>query len=55
MTDTPPATIVCVECGGVCHLLSYLPEDDPLEEGSALSYRCEDCGDRWDLVWEPGS
>lgn len=54
MTDGPPETIICVDCGGTCHLLTFLPEDEPLEPGTALSYRCEDCSDRWDIVWEPG-
>ena len=48
----PPATISCVECGGIAHLLSYLPPDEDPEPGTALAYRCEDCGDRFDLVWE---
>lgn len=50
---TPGDTITCVDCGGRCHLISFLPEDEPLEEGTVLAYRCEDCNDRWDLVWEP--
>lgn len=50
---TPPETIQCVECGGTCHLLSFLPEDEPPEPGTVLSYRCGECGDRFDLVWEP--
>lgn len=54
MTDSPPETIVCVDCGGTCHLLTFLPEDETLEPGTVLSYRCEDCSDRWDIVWEPG-
>lgn len=55
VTETPPATIVCVDCGGTCHLISFLPEEEPLLPGTPLSYRCEDCNDRWDLVWEPES
>lgn len=43
--------IVCVDCGGRCHLISFLP-DEPLEAGAILAYRCEDCLDRWDIVWE---
>lgn len=54
MTDSPPETIVCVDCGGTCHLITFLPEDEGLEPGTVLSYRCEDCADRWDIVWEPG-
>jgi predicted nucleic acid-binding Zn ribbon protein len=26
--------------------------DEPLAVGDVLSYRCQDCGDRWDLVVE---
>lgn len=51
MTDVP-GEIVCVDCGGTCHLITYLPEDEPVSEGSVLAYRCEDCLDRWDIVWE---
>ena len=47
----PEPTIVCVDCGGRCHLLTqpdtkmamWLP-------GDFVAYRCEDCLDRWDLV-----
>ncbi len=49
----PPPTIICVDCGGSCHLISLLPKDEPLEPGMVLAYRCEDCRDRWDMVWEP--
>lgn len=48
----PPATITCVECGGVAHLVTYLPEDGPLEEGFVVAYACADCDHRHDLVWE---
>jgi hypothetical protein len=53
MADPYPAvpdTIVCVDCGGICHLLSTPPPDDPFEAGDVVAYRCEDCMDRWDLV-----
>jgi hypothetical protein len=47
--ETPvPKTIVCVDCGGVCHLLSY-PPDEGFEAGDVVAYRCEDCFDRWDI------
>lgn len=26
--------------------------EEPLAIGDVLSYRCQDCGDRWDLVVE---
>jgi hypothetical protein len=48
----PPETITCVECGGVAHLLTRLPDDDPLDEGYPVAYRCSDCLDRFDVVWE---
>jgi hypothetical protein len=47
----PPATIICVDCGGTCHLLSYRPHEG-WEPGDVLAYRCEDCLDRWDIVIE---
>jgi len=43
--------IVCVDCGGRCHLLSYEPHEG-WEEGDVAAYRCEDCLDRWDIVLE---
>lgn len=45
-------TIVCVDCGGRCHLISFLAPDEPIEPGTILAYRCEDCMDRWDIVWD---
>lgn len=50
--DQPPETIVCVDCGGVCHRIGYLPPDEPVESGAIIAYRCADCADRWDVVWE---
>lgn len=47
----PPATIVCVDCLGTCHLISFEP-DDGWERGQVVAYRCSDCLDRWDLVWD---
>ena len=44
-----PETIVCVDCGGVCHRLTP-PFVDGATIGDVVSYRCEDCRDRWDLV-----
>jgi DNA-directed RNA polymerase subunit RPC12/RpoP len=41
--------IVCVDCGGRCFLLSYMP-DEGFEPGDVVAYRCSDCLDRWDLV-----
>lgn len=48
----PPTTIECVECGGAAHLMSYLPEDEPLEDGYPITYRCADCMERFDFVSE---
>ncbi len=50
--SAPPETIVCVECGATAHLISFLPEDEQLEPGTALAYRCSECLDRFDMVWE---
>jgi hypothetical protein len=46
----PEATIVCVDCGGRCHLLTPPREDGEWMPGDIVAYRCEDCRDRWDLV-----
>jgi hypothetical protein len=45
----PEETITCVDCGGRCHLLTHPREDGSWEPGDVVSYRCEDCRDRWDL------
>ncbi len=45
------ATITCVDCGGVAHLISFFPPDEPPDPAEVvLTYRCADCGDRWDIV-----
>ena len=48
----PPESIVCVECGGTAYLISFLPADEPLEPGHPVAYRCSECGERLDLIWE---
>ena len=48
-SDSLPDTIVCVDCGGVCHRLDH-PMEGGDEPGDVVTYRCEDCLDRWDLV-----
>ena len=48
----PPESFTCVDCGGVAHLISFLPEDEYPEPGSSLAYRCADCMERFDVVWE---
>jgi hypothetical protein len=51
----PPETIICVDCGGVCHLLSVRDDADAREPGDPggdtviAAYRCSDCLDRWDI------
>jgi hypothetical protein len=42
--------IVCVDCGGRAHLVQALDPENLPEAGDILTYRCEDCADRWDLV-----
>lgn len=44
--------IVCVDCGGRAHLVQALDPEAMPEPGDILTYRCEDCADRWDLVVE---
>lgn len=52
--DGVAAAIVCVDCGGRAHLTTTWPPDDPPRPGDLLTYRCEDCLDRWDtLLPEP--
>ena len=52
-----PATIICVDCGSTCHLITP-PYEDPdggppgFQPGDVVAYRCEDCLDRWDIVVE---
>ncbi|HEY3810003.1 MAG TPA: hypothetical protein VGL49_01120 [Acidimicrobiales bacterium] len=46
----PETIITCIDCGGRAHLLTTWPEDDPPQPGDVMSYRCEDCLDRWDLL-----
>ncbi len=48
-SDVPP-TITCIDCGGRCHLLTIVTEEQPLLPGDVATYRCEDCRDRWDLI-----
>jgi hypothetical protein len=52
----PDPIITCVDCGGRAHLITPQladPEDsrgDEWKPGDIVTYRCEDCLDRWDLV-----
>jgi len=46
-----PERIVCVDCGGECHRLT--PEvEGGFPQGAVIAYRCSDCLDRWDLVFD---
>lgn len=44
-----PDTIVCVDCGGTCHRMTLALEGGDAV-GDIVTYRCEDCLDRWDLI-----
>ncbi len=44
----------CVDCGGTAHLITPLPPDDDVYPGDVLVYRCTDCLERFDVVYEPG-
>lgn len=52
----PDPIITCVDCGGRAHLLTMPrvdeeePEAYPWQPGDVVTYRCEDCHDRWDIV-----
>jgi len=46
----PERVIDCIDCGGRAHLLTTWPDDDPPIGGDVMTYRCEDCLDRWDLL-----
>jgi hypothetical protein len=53
VTDTAGAadpTLDCIDCGGRCHPLVTWAPDDPPVPGDVVSYRCEDCNDRWDVI-----
>ena len=47
-----PDKIRCVECGGTAHLLVSIHVDEPVESGEILPYRCADCMDRFDIVFD---
>jgi DNA-directed RNA polymerase subunit RPC12/RpoP len=49
----PAQEIICVECGGRAHLITPIPAAAELETGDILVYRCAECLDRWDIVYEP--
>lgn len=43
----------CVDCGGTAHLITPVPVDEELYPGDVLVYRCADCHERFDIVYEP--
>lgn len=49
----PEAVIDCIDCGSRAHLLSK-PDDFGWTPGQVVTYRCEDCLDRWDLILPDG-
>ena len=48
MASPIPTTIRCVDCGGTCHVISFVELAD-LVPGDVVAFRCEDCMDRWDI------
>ena len=44
--------IECVDCGGDAHLLTQFRPDE-IYPGDVLIYRCADCNDRWDIIYDP--
>jgi len=48
----PAESIVCVDCGGPCGLITPPREDGTWFAGDVVTYRCRDCLDRWDLILE---
>ncbi len=51
MTDaeTYDETVPCPECGGTAHRLNR-SEDPDREPDEVFTFRCADCGERWDFV-----
>ena len=44
-----PDRIVCVECGGAAHLVSFPPHEG-WEPGQVVTFACEDCDHRLDVI-----
>jgi hypothetical protein len=42
--------IACMECDGEAVLVQQLTDEDEIEPGDVLVYRCPDCHQRWDVV-----
>jgi hypothetical protein len=47
-----PDRITCVECGGDANRMSHPPPDEGFSSGDVVTYVCEDCGRRLDVVVE---
>ncbi|HLA66034.1 MAG TPA: hypothetical protein VJP05_00910 [Acidimicrobiia bacterium] len=45
-------SITCVECRGKAHLVSFAPPEEGFSPGDVITYVCEDCRHRVDLVFE---
>ncbi len=45
-----PEVIDCIDCGSAAHLLTKVDETGRFWPGDLVTYRCEDCLDRWDLI-----
>ncbi|MFN8018828.1 MAG: hypothetical protein U0P45_11975 [Acidimicrobiales bacterium] len=45
-----PTTIDCIDCGSTAHLISRPDDTGRFWPGDLVTYRCEDCLDRWDLI-----
>jgi len=45
-----PVSIICVECGGPAHLVSYVPPDEFFAPDDVVTYTCADCDHRLDVV-----
>jgi hypothetical protein len=39
-----------MECDGIAVLQQLPDEEEVIEAGDVLVYRCPDCGQRWDVV-----
>lgn len=46
----PEAEITCIDCGGRCFLITLPRESGEWMPGDLVTYRCQDCRDRWDLL-----
>lgn len=40
---------MCVDCGGLCGIISFADPDLGFTAGDIVAYRCRDCLDRWDI------